>query len=229
VVERVSHSFASRAPKPARTLIQQGVVALLSPLTRRSGGYLHGVVPFGAVVRSYTDEIGTAMLQDALKATPAIAIATGTFSGQNLAIGGRQNLGQIELLLYIATGHARSQQRGRQESDLVAQADDQADPGLHVIMEHARELVLGQYPSIDTFTVKQIMFEREEEVATLPQITIWLQTYRVTVQSYSGSREFRTAQQLLESIGWRATTDADEDLPPDPATSSTSVDADTNL
>jgi len=226
----MAHIFDTLAPKPARTLIQQGVVSLLSPLLRSNGGYLRTVAPFGAVVRSYTDDVGVSMLQDVLKVTPGIAVATGTRSFQSGGIGGRSALGPCELLLYFATSHARNQQLGRQESDAVALANDQADPGLHVIMEHAMELVLGQYPSNVTMTVKQIRIETEQELATLEHMTIWMQTYSVTTLSGSGSREFRNVPQLLESIGWRITTEADtEAFPPATPVSPTSIDADTDI
>lgn len=223
-----SHSFDTGAPKPQRTLIQQGAVTLLSAL-KRPNGYLADVIPIGGIVRSYTDAVDIEILMKTFNRTPAIGVATGTRDYQVLAIGGRQAISECELLLYFATQHSRDPQVGRMESDKVALSNLKADPGLHVMMEHALELMLGQYPASMTSTIKQIKPTREEELATLPEITIWLQTYRVTLQSYSGGKEWRTPAQLLESIGWRITTNPTEALRPAPATTSTSLDADSDL
>lgn len=226
-----SHQFDTGAAKPQRTLVQQGAVSLLA-LLKRPKGYLADVMPIGGIVRSYTDAVDIEILMKTFNRTPAIGVATGTRDFQVLAIGGRQAISECELLLYFATQHSRDMQRGRQESDSVGLANLKADPGLHVMMEHALELLLGQYPAVMTAmnsTIKQIKPVREEELATLPEITIWLQTYRVTLQSYSGGKEWRTPAQLLESIGWRVTTDPTEANRPAAATASTTIDADTDL
>lgn len=223
-----SHRFDSGASTPQRTLIQQGAVTLLSAL-KRPTGYLAEVMAIGGIVRSYTDAVDIEWLMKTFNRTPAIGVATGDRPFQVLGIGGRQALSECELLLYIATQHSRDMQRGRMESDSVGLANLNADPGLHVIMEHAIELMLGQYPTTLTGTVKQIKIVRESELATLPEITIWLQTYHVTLQSYSGGREWRTPAQLLQSIGWRVTTNPAEPMRPAAATVSTTLDEDTDL
>jgi hypothetical protein len=223
----VTHVFDTGAAKPQRTLLQQGAVAILAPL-KRPVGYLQDVIPFGACVRSYTDAVGTEMLVKAFNRTPAIAIATGTRAGYDRAIGSRMTYSTCELLVYIATQHSRDPQRGRQEIDNVAQVIPQADPGLHVMMEHAAELLIGAFPATST-TIKQIWPEREEELATTPEITIWLQTYGCKLQSAAGGKEWRTAAQLLESIGWRTTTNPSEPNRPAPAETSTTIDVDTDL
>lgn len=223
------HVFNTNIFQPQRTIIQQGAVALLSAL-KRPTGYLADVVPYGGVVRSYTDGIDIEALMKTFNRTPSIGVATATRDFQVLAIGGRQAISECELLLYFATQHSRDMQKGRMESDSVGLANANADPGLHVIMEHALELILGQYPTTLTGTIKQIKPVREEELATLPEITIWLQTYRITLQSYGGgSKEWRTPAQLLQSIGWRVTTNPDEPNRPAAATVSTSLDEDSDL
>lgn len=223
----VVHVFDSGAPKPARTLLQQGAVAILAPL-KRPTGYLADVVPFGATVRSYTDELGAELLIKALNRTPAIAVATGTRSNYDRAVGARMAVSTCELLVYFATQHSRDLQRGRQEIDSAALSDSSADPGLHVMMEHATELLLGAFPATTT-TIKQIWSDREEELMTTPAITVWLQTYYVKIQSYAGGKEWRTAEQLLESIHWRTSTNPAEPNRPAAAETSTTIDADTDL
>lgn len=223
------HLFDTLAPDPQRTLIQNGAVTLLSAL-KRPTGYLAEVMPVGGVVRSYTDGVDIEWLMKTFNRSPAIGVATGTRTFGPAAIGGRHAvMSECELLLYFANQHSRDFQNGRQQSDSVARANNTADPGLHVMMEHSLELMIGQYPTTLTGTVKQIKIQREEELATLPEITIWLQTYHVTLQSKVGGREWRTPAQLLESIGWRVTTNPTEPMRPAAATVSTTLDADTDL
>lgn len=231
----MSHIFDTGLAKPHRTLLQQGAVALLSPLKRSNGGYLANVVPFGGCVRTWTDELGISELLITVEGhTPCIAVSTGDrqFETTGMTTGALQASSTCEVLLYYATANARSMQRGRQEIDAAGTADPKADPGLHVMMEHGLELMIGQYVSrLPTGTVKQLRIQSEGELVTHPTITVWLQTWRVQLLNITpdrgGGREWRTAGQLLESIGWRVTTSASEVDRPDDATLSTSIDFDT--
>lgn len=236
----MSHQFDTGLTVPQRTLIRRAAVQILSALKRSNGGYLADVKRFGGVVRTYTDEPDIELLQKALGPTPAIGVALATRQFRNAAIHTGRGLGdprgqtqpqalsELHLLLYIASQHGRDGLDGRHELDSVAAVDDKADPGLDVIMEHAIELMHGTYPTATVGTVKQIEIMTEEELATLPQITIWLQTYKLTLHSYTGSKEFRTAEQLISSLRWRVTNDLDEPNRPAPAVSSTTVDADSD-
>lgn len=206
----MAHAFDTGAAKPQRTLIQQGAIALLAGL-KRPAGYLVSVVPFGAAVRSYRDEDGVAMVVDSIGGrAPAIAVALGDRASEPSGIGGYSSTSQLDLLVYFASSNARNYQLGRQEMDAVAVAADTSDPGLHVMMEHAAELLIGQRCG-GTASIKQIRCATEMELATTPAVTIWLQTYHVT--TVNTAREWRTATQLLESIGLGLQLDP---LPGDP-------------
>ena len=224
----MTHSFDTSAPLPQRTLVRRGAVELLSKLKRSNGGYLQDVRGFGGIVRTYTDEPDIEILQKALGATPAIGVALASRTFETLAIGGRQAKSDLQLLLYFASQHSRDMLVGRHEADIVATADDTADPGLDVMMEHAIELMHGSYPSILTGTIKQIRIKTEQELATSGAVTIWLQTYDLTLQSYTGSKEFRTAEEIITSLHWRTTTDRDEPNRPASAVAPTTIDADSD-
>lgn len=224
----MSHVFDNDLATPQRTLLETGAVTILSDLARANGGYLADVIAFPGIVRAYTDEDGIQNLLKEFSRTPMIGVATATREFQTTALGGRQAISECELLLYIATQHSRSALSGRQHADVVALADDTADPGLHVVMQHALELMHGAYPQALIGTIKQIAIKREQELVTAEKITIWLQTYRVTLHSYTGGKEWKTAAQLLTEIGWRTTTDPTEVLPPDAQITPTSVDVDTD-
>ena len=229
-------TYATGLALPQRTIVRRAAVELFSALKRANGGYLADVKSFGGVVRTYTDQPDIELLQKAMGSTPSIGVALATREFQDLAIGvggargggSTQALSQMQLLLYFANQHGRDGLTGRHESDSVALVDDAADPGLDVMMEHAIELMHGQYPTLTVGTVKQIKIQREEELATLPEITIWVQTYRVVLQSYANPSGFRTAQQIIDSLHWRVTTSLTEPNRPAPAVAPTTVDADSD-
>ena len=225
----MTHTFAGGVHVPQRTLVQQGVVDTLAPLLRSNGGYLLDVVKTGVVVRSYTDEAGIAGLAAEMNRCPCVAVGTGDCTYENTAMGGRETRGDLQIPVYFATQHGRGMQVGRMEADLVARGDNLADPGLHVMMQHAIELLLGQYPTTTTAKIKQLRISRESELVTLAEITIWMQTWTTQIFGHASGTQFRTAPQLLESIHWRVTTKADEANRPAAATASTSIDADTDI
>jgi hypothetical protein len=225
----MSHVFDSKAAMAQRTLLRRGAVALLAPLARVNGGYLQRVVGFAGITRTYTDEDGIQQLVKMMSPTPCIGVATGSRKFETLGIGGKQAMSECQVLLYFATQHSRDELIGRNEIDAVAIADDAANPGLDIMMEHAIELMHGSYPTLLTGTIKQCRIDSEEELVTIPEITVWLQTYNVKMQSYTGGREWRTAEQLLESIGWRLTVDPDEVELPDPPVGPTPIDFDTDV
>lgn len=236
----MTRTYASGLELPQRTIVRRAAVSLLSQLKRNNGtatpGYLVDVKSFGGVVRTYTDQPDIELLQKALGATPAIGVALATSEFQTLAMGvggargggSTQAIENMQLLLYFANQHGRDGLTGRHEADTVSLADDTADPGLDVMMSHAIELMHGQYPTLTIGTVKQIQIQRQEELATLPEITIWLQTYLVRLQTYTNPSGFRTAEQLITSLHWRVTGELNEPNRPAPAVAPSTVDADSD-
>lgn len=223
----MSHSFDTGLAVAQRTLIRRAAVDILSVL-KRPNGYLGSVKGFSAVVRSYTDDEGIEWLTKELTPTPSIGVATGSREFKVLGIGGRQALSECELILYFVSQHWRDGLRGRIEPDSVSAVSDSADPGIDTVMEHAIELMHGTYPSALNLTTKQFRIERETELATHGALTIWQQIYRVTMQSYTGSGEFRTPEELITSLHWRTTTNPNEPNRPAPAVDSTTIDADSD-
>jgi len=213
--------------KPQRTIVQDGVVALLARLLRSNGGYLRTVAPYGGVVRSSQDEEGVSLIVEAVgQQCPAILVALGDRVSQRKGSTKFHGSSELEILVYHVSNHARSMTSGRQIADVQAIASASKDPGLHVIMEHTEELLVGQRVTPNQ-SVKQILPEREEELFTRPDITVWLQTYRVEL--VRTINRFRDVTQLLESIGWRTHFEAGEVDQPDPPTKPGTVDAITDL
>lgn len=206
----MAHAFDTGLAAPFRTLIQNGSVALLSRLLRPTG-YLANVAKFGAVVRSWTDVDGIALLMEAMTSFPGIGIAVGDLSSSPAGGAGFIWKEELELLVYFASNHAGSLNMGRQSIDTVAAANNAKDPGLHVMMAHAKELLVGQRCGLATThpTVKQIRPDREEELTTRPDLTLWLQTYKVTLSTkIDPNRDLETM--LLDFMSTVNTTNDDE-------------------
>lgn len=229
----MAHQFDTGLAMPQRTLIRRGVVELLSGLKRSNGGYLKDVVSFGGVVRSFTDEVGIDLLWTTLQGrTPAIAVALGDRITAAGGIGGTRGIGELELLVYFYSQHARDIMAGRHEKDVVAVADDSKDPGLDVMMEHAEELLIGQRLGATAVTnpvgevnratasIKQIVFGREEELRTEHGFTLWVQRYQVTVTR--SINKLRDVSQLITELNTKTrTSDAEMDPPADPVAEAT--------
>jgi hypothetical protein len=198
-------TFDTGLQLPQRTTIRRGAIALLSGLLRANGGYLGCVVPFGAVVRSHTDIEGLGNGLDALEKatlgrTPAVAVALGERMSKPAGIGAHGHQSELELLVYFVNDNKRDAVDGRHEIDPVAAASDIADPGLDVMMEHVEELLVGQKCGVGA-TIKHVRPDREDELLSRPELTVWLQTYKLTLTR--SIDKYRTVEQLLESIRTR--------------------------
>lgn len=211
----MAHRFDTGASTPQRTRIRRGAVSLLEGLTRANGGYLMNVFPWGGIVRVYTDVDGISALVNAMGKGPSIAVAVGDLSSNIKTIGGYNEWGETDLLVYFASNNIRNQQIWRHEADVTATANDMADPGLDVMMEHAKELLIGQRAGAPGNDIKQIRPVSQRELVTEEAVTIWVQEYQITTLTQIS--EFRTVTQLLDSIRFRAATNPAEVPLPAPA------------
>lgn len=221
----MAHSFDSGSTKPQRTRIQQGALSILSGLRKSEGGYLLALEPFGAVVTNKDDDVGAAQLVSVLTKMPAVAVALGDRTSEVKGMGGYAEMGEIELLIYVASSNARNMEIGRQMIDGTGLASNTADPGLHIILDHVKELLIGQYPDMGK-DIKQVRPFLEQALYSSTAMTVWLQTYKVTVDTRIS--EWRTVKQLLTSIRFRAAVDPTEVHLPAAATKTQTIDVNTD-
>lgn len=218
----MAHQFATGATAPQRTRLQQGIVSLLSGLKKSAGGYLVEVMAYAFTIDTAADEESVAQFVMALSRAPSIAVHVGERIDQPGGIGGFSFLGEYDLHVYFSTNNMRNQQVGRMEIDSAGLASDTADPGIHIVLEHARELVCGQYATTPIGAdIKQARPFRERAIFTGQQITIWEQLYKVKVQTQLD--EFRTVTQLLTSLRMRATLNPSDQPPPAAPLDKTSI------
>ena len=223
----MAHQFDTGQSAPQRTRLEQGVVSLLSGLKKSNGGYLVEVMAFPFTLDTVGDEDDVRQFVMALSRAPSIAVHVGERMDEPGGIGGYSFRGEFDLHVYFSSNNMRSSQVGRLEIDTAGLANDQADPGLHIILEHARELVIGKYATTPVGAdIKQARPFRERAIVTFQQITIWEQLYKVKVMTQID--EFRTVAQLLTSLRARiAQNPAEVHLPgskTDPRTIDVNVD-----
>lgn len=224
----MAHAFDTGQSAPQRTRLEQGVVSLLSGLKRSAGGYLVEVMPFPFTMETAGDEDEVRQFVMALSRAPSIAIHVGERVDEPGGIGGFSFRGEFDLHVYLSSNNMRSNQVGRMEIDTAGLASNQADPGLHIVMEHVRELVIGRYATTPVGAdIKQARPFRERAIVTLQQITIWEQLYKVSVMTRID--EFRTVTQLLTELRTRVTQNPADDPPPAAALDQTSIDVNTDL
>lgn len=225
----MAHQFDTGQSAPQRTRLEQGVVSLLSGLKRSAGGYLVEVRPYAFTMESAADEESVSQFVMELSRAPSIAVHVGERTDEPGGIGGFSYKGEFDLHVYLSSNNMRNHQVGRMQIDTAGVANDQADPGLHVIMEHVRELVVGRYATTPVAAdIKQARPFRERAIVTLQQITIWEQLFKVKVMTQLD--EFRTVAQLLTSIRSRITQNPADRPPPAAALDKTSIDVnDDNL
>lgn len=218
----MAHQFATGASAPQRTRLEQGVVSLLSGLKKANGGYLVEVMAFPFTLETAGDEDEVRQFVMALSRAPSIAVHVGTRSDVPGGIGGFSWMGEFDLHVYFSSNNMRSAQVGRMEIDTAGLASDTADPGLHVALEHARELIIGAYfANPIAADLKQGRPVSERAIVTAQQITIWEQLYKVKVMTQYD--EFRTVTQLLTSLHSRITQNPADQPPPAAPLDKTSI------
>jgi hypothetical protein len=177
----MSHNFDTGLAGAQRTQIRNGAVALLAGLLKTAGGYLQAVIPWGGIVRGYTDEQGIDDLAIALEGrSPAVAIALGDMTSKPAGIGGFNFTGALELVAYFYSSHPRGVTEGRLAIDAAGLASDTADPGLEAAMEQVMQLLVGQRCGVAA-TVKQVRPRSEDELRTEDAFTLWAQRYDLEV------------------------------------------------
>lgn len=176
--------FDTGASAPMRTILRSHIVARLARLLRTdpSGrGFVTAILPFGGVVRSYTDELGIDELYTLLNGrAPAIAVGLGDKNYKAAGAGGYQFTSFVDVHVYFASMHSRSL-FARQAGDFIATVVPTLDPGIDVMMELTEDLLIGERArdADGTFSpaIKSLKPKREEELATSNDITLWVQTY----------------------------------------------------
>lgn len=135
--------FDSGLRVPQRTAIRTAIVAALAGLRRDAGQYLFDVVELPWPI-TWSDESAEVQhwLDTVRGRSPVAAVALGGRDWQSAGVAALSWRGQLEVSVYLASNHRRSQ-LARVSGDAVAEGDHQQDPGLETIAEQVFERLAG--------------------------------------------------------------------------------------
>jgi hypothetical protein len=219
----VAHVFDSGLPGPQRTLVRDAVVAalvdLLLPAMHASGKkYLTQIVGLPAAVKFGSDD--EAFLRELINGqSPSVLVALGK---RRFEADGTDNVewrGELRVHVYVASSHSRGLVTGRLAADVVALADDHADPGVEVIGEHVFERLSGL--PLDTARGSALRPDDEDLAYVGMDWTVLEQTYDVLLDTNVDPNRALTQKALdvftthkQPDVGDDADVEADTELAP---------------
>ncbi len=188
-----------------RAEVMAGVIAALQSLraftdagAAVTDGFVQAVMPFGGVVRSYTDDMGIDQLWTLLQGyAPAIAVGLGEKRLRPIGMNGPSNpkqVGDLEVIVYVL-----NRNNATLLARLAGDGSTATDVGMWHCLERIEEKLIGleittatlapggETPSNLTYTVKpgkdvkKLVLQLEEELATTNELTLWRQLYTIEV------------------------------------------------
>jgi hypothetical protein len=200
----MAHAFDTALERPQRRLIREAIVAqladMLVPTLPGSSGdkYVAAIVELGAPVTDWEDGDLVDHFRDQVGArSPAIAVALGKRDFDRVNTDARRWAGELDVFVYLMS----TSQRGhlpRAAGDVVSDADDTADPGLEVMMEHVFERLAGM--PMDELKTRSLEAVSEDFVFVGDEFTVVEQRYEVTTQvSVNPARKKTIKVEVIET------------------------------
>jgi hypothetical protein len=191
-----ARTYDSGLVAPIRTVVRQAVIEKLQPLLIANGGFLEAIDGIGYAVTAHDLDSLDLLMADLIGRSPAIAVEVGDMVLSPAGAPGTGR-GTLEVNLYVVTTHLRGASDGRVEADVAGTTVPSADPGIDVALECAWQLLESVNLGRGT-KIKEPHLQRETELITDQQVTIWHQVWHVGV-----SRDVnlhRDVTQLLTSF-----------------------------
>jgi hypothetical protein len=186
------HVYDSGQALPQRTAIRNAVIARLQLLARPT---LYARSIEALSTRMVGDEIREDMVQALQGSHPAILVGIGRGDATAAGMGANRARLNVEVGVYVVTGHGRDMVLGRLAGDVRA-TDVTQDPGIDTMIEHVEELLTGWYPDVPG--VEELRLQTESELYSAPDFSIWEVLFSVRCDRTAGTHPRVTA--LLESI-----------------------------
>ena len=174
----MSHAFDSGLALPVRSLIRVAVAGLLAPKLASAGGYLAALIPFPRVIADRHDEDGIDHAMEVLGGrAPSLLVAVGDarFTRTSTAIHRYQGEHDVQI---VALGNSGRGLLSRLTLDVVAQADDTADPGIDVMLEQVGDLVAAR--SLGIAGVHAPTMIGISHLETTKAVTLWAINFTVS-------------------------------------------------
>lgn len=180
----MGHAFDTGLDAPQRTKIRLAIAARLADLRKSANPprYLAAIKSIPRPYKGEGDEKGEFFLGRAFAGqAPAVAIALGRTAYDPQGAEPGELVGELDVVVYVASSHARDLVDGRLAPDVTAANDLTRDPGVEVMLEHVRERLAGQ--SLGVEGVNELRLVEDDEAATFEDLTVFEQRYRVRVET----------------------------------------------
>jgi hypothetical protein len=201
-----SQAFDTGRTLPQRTELRNALVAKLSPLLLANGLYLLAV---GKLAKAWTgehDEQGLVLINQALQGRyPSMLVALGDASFKPVSIDGLIYRGEVSVHVYVASANPRGYDDGRLSPDVTSNADVHADPGIDAMLEHARQLLVGQDLGVNS--AEEPRLHGEQHVFTGEVFSCWEETFLVKLEVVINPD--RSIVELVSSIDTKTLTPTD--------------------
>jgi hypothetical protein len=149
----MAHRFDSGLARAQRRLIREAIIDQLEqliiatkPAANADGAaedkFVVAVLPLAAPIQFDGATLEGHLLETLQGATPAILVALGNRRYDSAGTDARQWRGALDVHVYCVTHHARSLV-DRLAGDVVSDANDAADPGLEVLLDHVFTRLAG--------------------------------------------------------------------------------------
>lgn len=173
-------TFDTGLAAPQRTLLRAAILQQMQPLLKVNGGFIKKIASLPYAVGHSTDDL--AWIVEAIDyQVPAVIVALGKQEYESVGTTGLEWEGELEVVLYVASGNARDIVVGRLATDVQGQSDPTADQGIEATLELVmRQLVLGQQFGIAT--THEFRATSEEPLVTFAEYTLWEQRYLTRVE-----------------------------------------------
>lgn len=175
------------------------------------GGYL-------AEVEAYNGEIdqseGPEDIRRALRGrSPMILVAAvgGSFTPESQSR--RRWMRLITMEMYVASNHNRSREN-RTRSDVVADGDPTADPGIYQIVEDVQQILSGN--DLGLSGVGPLSPRREDVLLQEKDFTVWRLLYDTATDAHTKPHDFADRQLTDYQINGNLVDDDGETVLPDP-------------
>lgn len=175
------------------------------------GGYLHGVDPYNGEI-DQTE--GPEDLRRALRGrSPMILVAAvgGSFTAESQSR--RRWMRLVTLELYVSSNHNRTREN-RTRSDVVADGDPTADPGIYQILEDVQQILSGN--DLGLSGVGPLSPRREDVLLQEKDFTVWRLLYDTATDAHTKSHDFADRQLTDYQINGNLVDDDGETVLPDP-------------
>lgn len=199
------HVYDTGQAQPQRTQIRNAVIARLQLLSRPTL-YARSIAPLS--VRMAGEEIREDLVTALQGSHPAILVGLGRGDASPAGGANRSRL-EIEVAVYVVTGHGRDMVLGRLAGD-VRSADVTQDPGVDTMIEHVEELLTGWDMGIPG--VEELRLQSESELFSAVDLTIWEVLFSVRVDRTAGNHPRLST--LLASIAASHNVDGADEANP---------------